>query len=282
MRLTNTLRTCVLAALTLLAACTKTETNTVTVSPADSTYLVEWIPGESVVGKSTFQLRVRRRADFAPATGLAITVRPTMVMTGMTHSTPVDVVTESATQGTYDGTIYYLMASGTGMGYWALDLSVGGEVHTVYPSVDMAMGTDTVKRNLWGASDGMGSMAKKYFLFRDGPYTGEHQLRLHVSRAEDSLMTFKPVFGGATLGAPTGAVTSVSLTASTDPAFATSAAGVDGGHGHWALDLSSFTLDPAVATTVYVRLQVNGEDKTTDGAAASAANAAAVFSVTPQ
>jgi hypothetical protein len=278
------------AFLTLLlsfTACGKTTTEYVTVSAPASTYLVEYIPGmmEAAMGKTTFKLRVRTRADYLPATGLAITLKPLMTMPTYSHSAPADEVTESATPGTYDCAIYYQMASGAGMGYWTVTVTVGTEKVDLYPSVAMAMGTDTTLVRLWGVSDvGAGGMSTtKYVIFRDGPLTAAAgSLKLYLARSENMMMDFKPVYVGATLAGPTGAVTSVTLAASVDAAFTTPLAASHSANGHWSVDVSS--LSPAAGTqaTVYLKLNVNGENKTTDGNVLSSGNGSIAFKVTPQ
>ncbi len=279
------------ALLLSLAACESTTTEYVTVTAPASTYLVEYIPGmmDSVVGKSTFKLRVRTRADSLPATGLAISLKPVMYMPTMTHGAPADVVTESATPGTYDCAVYYLMMSGGGMGYWEVTATIGAEKAVFDPSVGMAMGPmgESVRVNLWGPTDvGMGGMGtNKYFLFLDGPLTAAAgSLKLHVSRSENMMMDFKPVYVGATLAAPTGAVTSVTLAAyaTTDTAFTTPLPAVHSANGHWTIDLSSLGLMAGTQATVNLKLKVNGEDKTTDGLVVSATNASIPFKATPQ
>jgi hypothetical protein len=67
----------------------------------------------------------------------------------------------------------------------------------------------------------------------------------------------------------------MTVEASTDGG-ATWVPAVDVTKGHWGIGLSSFTTG-----TVYVKMNVNGEDKTTDGNAVSGANGYATFIVTP-
>jgi hypothetical protein len=291
--MTNNSRAAIGTALTLLlslTACGKTTTEYVEVTAPASTYLVEYVPGmmDAVVGKSTFQLRVRNRDTFQPATGLNISVKPVMYMTGMSHGAPADVVTESGTTpGTYDCTVYYLMMSGPTMGYWELTATVGTEKAVFDPSVGMAMGpmNESVRVNLWGPSDvGMGGMGiTKYYLFKDGPLTAAAgSLKLYVSRSENMLMDFKPVYVGSTLAAPTGAVTTVTLAASADAAFTTPLVASHSANGHWSVDVSSLSPVAGTQATVYLKLSVNGENKTTDGNVLSAGNGSIAFKVTPQ
>jgi hypothetical protein len=278
------------AALTLLlslTACGSTTTEYVAVTAPASTYLVEYVPGmmDAAMGKTTFQLRVRTRADYAPAAGLAISLKPLMTMPTYSHSAPADVVTESSTPGTYDCAVYYQMASGPGMGYWELTATIGIEDAVFNPSVSMAMGTDSTKVNLWGVNDvGATSMATtKYVIFKDGPLTAaDGSLKLYVSRAENMMMDFKPIYVGSILAAPTGAVTSVTLTASADTAFTTPLPAIHSANGHWSVDISSLGLAAGTQATIYLKLQVNGEEKTTDGLVVSATNASVPFKATPQ
>jgi hypothetical protein len=270
--------------LMLLAGCGNDTTNTeyVQKSAPASTYLVEYIPGmmPAAEGKTTFQIRVRKRSDSSAATGLSLTLIPLMHMTGMTHSTPVDVITESPA-GTYNCTAYYLMASGMGMGYWELQVNIGTETATFYPSVGMAMmGSDTTKVSLYGPSDIVSSMSgtqyNYYYLFNDGVVSAATPtVKLYLSHALDMRMTFMPV---SAVSSPTGTVSSVVVTASTDTAFSSPVVASDDGNGHYSMPIS--TLSTTGTYTVYVKLQVNGEDKTTNGAAATGANAYQSFKIT--
>jgi hypothetical protein len=289
-----------LAALLALAGCGTdrtryvdvTRTEPVAITSGTGAYQVQFIPGpQSVMGKSTFQLAVLERPALTPATGLTITVHPVMYMTGampMQHSAPADVVKESTTAGTYDAAIYYLMASSLTEGYWNVTATIDDgtvvEDVTFGPWVDMPMGTDTVRKNLWGPSDvGMSAMdTNKYFLFRDGPVTAAAGvLPIHLSRAEEMLMTFKAVHLDAVL-AGTGAVTAVALEASADDAFTTPITASHVADGHWTVSLASLGLVKGTARTVYLRLSVNGEAKTADGLAAAGTNDWVAFTVTPQ
>jgi len=128
--------------LMLLAGCGEdTKTEYVEVSAPASTYLVEYVPGtmpngmmmNATMGKSTFQIRVRKRSDGSAAMGLAssMTVYPLMHMNdGRNHASPADPVTESGTPGTYDCTVYYLMPDimgSTVTGFWDLTVTIGTE-----------------------------------------------------------------------------------------------------------------------------------------------------------
>jgi hypothetical protein len=75
-------------------------------------------------------------------------------------------------------------------------------------------------------------------------------------------------------------VNTVNIFASTDGAAWTSAPAVETAKGHWSIG-GLAGLVSGQTGTVYVKLAVNGEDKTTDGNAASGTNAYATFTVMP-
>jgi hypothetical protein len=237
-------------------------------------------------GKTAFKIRITNRSNGLPATGLTVSLMPMMHMAAMSHSTPVDVVTESATAGTYDCTVYYLMASGPGMGYWELKVMIGGmmgETATFYPNVGMSMGANTVRATLKGQNDIISSMTgtekRSYYLFNEG-LTGTTGFNLFIA-AKESMMSYPVVSGGTTLHDETGAawtVNPITVLASTDGSTWTAAN--DNTGGHWSVTGLS-GLSSGVTGTIYVKLNINGEDKTTNGNVASGSNAYASFTVTP-
>jgi len=129
-----------------------------------NSYKVEYVP-ESMMemeGKTSFTLNISDHGG-NPVTGLNVSLMPMMYMSGMMHSSPVAAVTELG-NGQYSATVYYLMASsmmnGMSMGYWKLDIMIGGmmgETATFYPGVMMAMG-DSVKATLKGQTDMIAGM----------------------------------------------------------------------------------------------------------------------------
>lgn len=274
--------------LAFVAGCGGKSSSSDTATTTTPVYKVEYIPGTGtnapVQGKTAFQLKISKQSDGSPATGLNPSLAMTMTMSsGNAHGTPVDSVKESATPGTYDCTAYYLMG-----GTWGMTVMVNGETTTFNPVVSMAMGSDTVRATLYGADDivsGMsGTSYNKYYLFRDGPISAATPtLTLYISHGENMMMDFQAASMGSVLSSPTGTVTSMIVTASTDSTFpATSGVtviGADKGDGHWELSGPS-SLSSAGAYTVYVKLQINGQDKTADGKTASGTNAYATFSVT--
>jgi hypothetical protein len=255
------------------------------------TYRVQYVPGmmAGAQGKTSFKIKITKRSDGSAATGLALSLMPMMHMPSMVHSTPVDAVTEEGSTGIYDCTTYYLMASGPGMGYWELKVMIGSgmgmgmsETAIFYPAVGMAMGTDTVRATVYGADDvvsGMtGTQYNKYYLFRDGPISAATPtVSLFIAHGEMMNMSFKPVSTGAVLSSPTGTVTTMAVQASTDNSTWLTA--TNSAIGHWSV--SGLTgLVSGQTSTIYVRLNINGQDKTANGAAASGGNNA-MFIVTP-
>ena len=110
-----------------VAGCGKSSSDT-----ASPVYKVEYLPGTGmnapIQGKTAFQLKISKQSDGSPATGLSPALTLKMHMTnGDSHATPVDSVKESSTPGTYDCTVYYLMASGPTMGTWEMNVTVGNE-----------------------------------------------------------------------------------------------------------------------------------------------------------
>jgi hypothetical protein len=288
------------AGIVLLAGCgteTKTETVYVQASSPASTYLVEYIPGttmggmmaDATTGKTTFKLRVRNRSTFAAAPGLSLSVYPFMHMSSKSHSSPVDAVTDNA-DGTYDCTVYYLMASGTGTmgGYWELQVNIGSETATFYPSVGMGMGTDTVRAALKGQNDDLislttGTAMRSYYLFSDGAASAT-QINLFLAAQGNMMTSYPAIFTGATLTNEQNTpftVSSALVEATTNPLSSWLTGTNPAGDGHWIV--SGLTLTSAVTNTVYVRMTVNSKVKTTDGLVSNASltNTYATFIVTP-
>ncbi len=269
-------------------------------------------------GKSTCTLTITNNGDGAPATGLDISLMPMMNMAMHSHSTPVDGCVEQADPaGTYRCTVYYLMASkmvnGMSMGFWDLKMTIGGEEAHFYPSVTMAMGGDTAKAVLQGQTDkiaGMGSMSmnqdgdmgeghqmqmsamdmgngtlpenRKYFLFKDNitGMTGNHTFNLFIATKEN-MMSYPAVSIGTELTDENGqkwTVNSMDVEVSTDQTNWITA--TDNGNGHWSASGISGLTDGQQGT-LYVKLVVNGEQKTDDGMAPDGQGDYAVFTITP-
>jgi hypothetical protein len=265
-------------------------------------YRVEYIPGtmDAMEGKSQFTLSVTDRSTQDAVPGLEITLMPMMYMAMHHHSTPVDSITDNG-DGTYTASVYYLMASsmmnGMSMGYWELTAKIGGmngEPAVFYPKVMMNMGSDSVQARLKGQDDlipgmGMGDTVmpenRTYYLFNNGisGSTDDHTFELFVA-AKESMMSYPAIETGLTLNAGDVdyelVIASVTVQVSSDASTWVDA--TEEGNGHWsAAGISGLTDN--VQGTLYVKLSVNGEQKTTDGntPAGDGSNDYAMFSLTP-
>lgn len=254
-------------------------------------YKVEYVPNPmmgAMEGKTMFKVRITDEFD-AAVTGKTVTLMPMMHMASMMHASPVDGCTESATQGEYDCTVYYLMASkmmnGMSMGYWELMVMVEmGESATFYPQVMMAMG-DTAKATLKGQNPGdmiAGMMMpenRPYYLFKDGlTGTTNHTFDLFIA-AKESMMSFPGVSVGTVLksGDTIPDLTATSMIVEVSSDAITWVPADDNTNGHW-----SATGITGLVDTLYVKITINGEQKTTDGLAPTiGVNDSATFTVTP-
>jgi hypothetical protein len=160
------------------------------------------------------------------------------------------------------------------MGTWDLTFSIGGESATFNPTVAMAMGT-TPKITLKGISDKIGMMgsmsSRSYYVFNDG--ISGSTVKLFIAAADDSMkMSFLAVSVGSVLTGLT--VSTMTIEVSSDKNSWTQL--TDDGTGHW-----SKTGLPmlAVGAHLYVRMTINGEQKTTDGAVVGASNAFGDFTI---
>lgn len=262
-----------------------------------STYRVEYLPGMMAAsqGKTSFSIKVTKLSDGSAATGLTLTLMPMMYMPTMSHATPMDAVTESSTPGTYNCTVYYLMASGSGMGYWKLPVMISssmggmGETATFYPSVSMSMSADTGRATLKGVADlitsGTSSTNRSYYLFNDGLTSsmtmGKYDFKLFIA-AKESMMSYPSVGVGKTLTNEQNVswtVATMTVSASTDKSTWIDAT-EDSIAGHWSIT-NLAGLSSGQTGTVYVKLTINGEVKTTDGKTAGDTNGYSTFSVTP-
>jgi hypothetical protein len=246
-----------------------------------------------VTGKSEFQIAVTKKSDGSPATGLAsqIVLYPLMHMSTMNHSSPVpaDAVTESSTPGVYDCTVFFLMATMSATEYWDLQVTLSGETATFNPNVGMAMGSDTVRATLKNNSDMIMSMdgamsARSYYLFKDDATVGTHggEFTIFLATQQEGLMMMPPVVAGMSMMDMNNqnvqmTVTSLDLSASIDgttwEAMTCDANARCSVHIH--------ELVAGTASTVYVKMNINGNDYTTDGSAVSSTNGYATFTVTP-
>lgn len=254
-----------------------------------TSYKVEYLPGTMAAaqGKTNFKIKLSTLAG-APAPGKTVTLRPYMYMAAKSHTTPSDPVVDN-NDGTYSCTAYYVMSStmnGISMGVWELKITIdGAESAYFYPVVAMSMGSTSLTK-LTGISDSMMGMAgaekRTWFLFNDGltGMGGTYSFKLFVATKE-TMTNFPAVYVGKVLKDQNGAdwtVSTMIVQASTDKSTWVTA--TETGNGHWtAAGLTG--LASGVSGSIYVRVMVNGEQKSTDGTAASGANAYQTFTVVP-
>ncbi|MBI5814755.1 MAG: hypothetical protein HZB29_04010 [Nitrospinae bacterium] len=281
-------------------------------TPADSdtlkstsSYRVELVTPDMGLtnGKARFQLKITDKSSGLPVTGLAsaVTLNPVMEMSTMSHGTavPPDAVQESSTAGTYDCTVYFVMASvdasGMSMGTWNLNVAVNGEEVTFTPAVQMYMGTDT-QRIILRSNDDMtmgtdGTMsARWYHVYNAGLVPGETHgsaFTVYIAAQEEGLMHFPAITAGTQLlgmdGAVQKTIDSLLVEISADGAewdpMTCSSNGQCEGHMHHAYSAGE-------QATAYIRVTINGVTYTTDGGAANNSsdpasnNANAVFTAT--
>ncbi|MCP4332762.1 MAG: hypothetical protein GY785_08915 [Gammaproteobacteria bacterium] len=259
-----------------------------------SSYQVDYLPGmmDAMQGKTRFKLRLTDRITEMAVPAANVTFMPMMYMAMHNHSTPIDgACTESATAGTYDCTIYYLMPSqmmsGESMGYWDLKVMANGEMAHLYPTVMMAMG-DTARADLKGVNDQVMNMmtmtmeSRRYHIFKSSlsGMTGNHDFQVFIA-ARETMMGFPKLTDGSVLNSGEMyqlSINSIVVEMSTDLVTWATAASV--GNGYWSA--SGLTgLTNGSQGNIYVKLSVSGEQKSTNGQVASGDNAYATFAVTP-
>jgi len=286
--------------LILLQGCNHDEEDEETPDPSISltdSYSVRYVSDLSSIseGKSTFTLEITDRVSGNTVSGLNVAVMPMMAMVaGHMHDAPVTAVTDNG-DGTYEATVYYLMPSsmmdGTKMGDWTLKVMIGGkggEEATFAPDVNMAMG-DSVKATLLGQSDMiMGMMAaeyRRYFAFKNSLMgtTGDHSFSFFLA-ARESMMSHVAVYENVTLNVGDMTyeylVSPIVVEVSTDGTNWTAA--MSSGDGNYMV--SGLTgLTDSVEGHIYVRLTIQGEQKTTNGSAPAGdgSNDYGTFIVTP-
>ncbi|MDH5388759.1 MAG: hypothetical protein OEY06_09935 [Gammaproteobacteria bacterium] len=248
---------------------------------------------DAMEGKSQFQIRVTDSVG-APVSD-TVSIMPMMHMADKTHSTPVDnagACIPSATPGTYDCTVYYVMASvmmdGTSMGYWDLAVMVGGMADTAhfFPPVMMAMnGTAMVKlknSNLTMMSMD-GPVARTFQVFKSSLISvpGSHTFELFTSTME-TMMSFPAVFDGVSLNEAALIIANMAVEVSTDAAFTSPILANQDGSGYWTAE-GITGLTNGVEGTLYVRIATNTYtlNSSIDGVAGAGINDYATFTVTP-
>lgn len=253
-------------------------------------YRVEYLApaGGDVAGRNTFLFKVTERSDGSAATGLAsgIVLSPLMVMGSMSGASSwPNAVVETATPGTYSGTVYYSMAtSGMGM-YWRLGIVIGSESAIFYPRVAALPAGNTVSARLSNNSDRAGTGNRTYRIWRDSltPSTGGgYDLTVFVSSTDAGYA--QPVFAGQQWSAPSLSLNAVDLAISSDGSNWTPLSPV-GTSGRYAA--SALSLSAGASAKYYLRLRINGSTYTTNGSAPDGitnpalSNSFASFNVTP-
>lgn len=263
-----------------------------------ASYQFEYVQGmmPATEGKTLFKLRVTdATTGLTPQSGLSLSLKAMMHMATMNHSTPAPAAAcvESATAGTYDCIIYYLMPSlmmNTSMGYWNLTVMAGmGESAVFYPTVTMAMngnGKAVLKGQDGDKIAGMtGTENRSYYIFKDSVTgtTGNYTIKLFAA-AKENMMSFPAVYVGKTLNGGSAYelnISAMTIAVSTDGSTWIPADG-SGNDGYWTAG-GVAGLTAGVQGSIYVRVTVNGELKTTDGAAAAGdgSNDSTVITFTP-
>ncbi len=268
-------------------------------------YRFEYQPGmmSAMEGKTTFKIVVTDAATGQVAqSGLNLMLQAKMYMATKMHATPVDGCSESATLGVYDCTLFYLMPSamnGMSMGYWELMVTTdNGEMVSFYPGVGMGMNGNG-KRSLMAQSTGTmvdeagltvptyddfvmnPTSARKYLLFKDSIAAGStsgHKVRLFIA-VKESMDSFPALYTGASFNMASFTANPIDVEFSTDGVSWSPMTGE--GTGYWSFDNAPGLVD-GVENTFYTRLQVNGEQKTTNGSipALDGSNDYAVFTTT--
>lgn len=247
-------------------------------------------PMMTEVGKTVYKLKVTNVSDGSPVVAETPMLMPLMYMgVGHKHSTPHSGCTATDADGIATCTAYFLMASamasGDVMGNWDLKFTHDSENAHFFPKVMMAMG-DTARAVIKGDSSDqipmMNGMAasRNYNLFNNGlsGIGNARSVELFIS-AQESMMNFPPLVDGVELNAGTVyALTpgTIVVKVSTDNSTWVTATTTD--DGLWTASLLTGLVD-GVESTLYVKLSVNGDEKTTTGT--TGGETAAQFTVTP-
>lgn len=251
-----------------------------------TSYKVEYVAGTMAAaqGKTTFKIKVSNITTGAAVTGLTPTLTPKMYMATMSHTTPVDSVTDNG-DGTYTCVVYYLMASGSAMGYWELKVALGSETAIFYPSVAMGMG-DTTKVNLKLSTDtytSMGSTSiRSYPVFKDSLtlMNSMGTLKLFIA-AQESMTSWPALKTGLSLNSAAFTVGTLLVEVSTDSGTTWSAM-TESSAGHFT-KTNIAGLTSGTQATFLVRLTINGNvyNNSSTGTAGGTATNYATFKLTP-
>ena len=258
-------------------------------------YIVEYIPEASGEGEghNTFILEIRD-LDGNLASGKQVSLKPLMTMVGgHVHGTPVGHI-EERDDYYYQGDIYYLMPGGPTMGEWKLSFCIGNGMAAMddgdmnHGDMDMSSacadgedeavfyplvaGRPHVKGTLKGGDNdqipGMseGTQARTYHFFKHSTQQHDGSYHAHVYiAATESMMSFPGLSTEIVLNA--GTETQLEIN---EGGLQVEFSGDDGqtwvdatnahGGGLWAANMNG------MASSLRVKLSVNGEVKTETGA----------------
>lgn len=233
-------------------------------------------PMMTEVGKAQYSLKVTNNSDGSAVANEPVMMMPMMYMAaGHVHSTPHSGCTDTDAQGVATCTAYFLMASamasGDVMGNWDLKFTHDSESVHFFPKVMMAMGDDTSRLRLEGAStdtdhvqDMMGNDAgRKYFIYKDSVTgtTGNHDVKFFVA-TQDSMMSFP-------------ALDAAGVTLEVDGVNANA-----DGNGIWSTNVNTLTDDQL--GSLELKLTVDGQDKKLDEGDNDADHTVTTFKLTPK
>jgi hypothetical protein len=254
-----------------------------------ASYRVEYLAasGGDLTAKDSFQLKITRRSDGTPVTGLAsgMVLTQLMVMTSMSSSsTWPNAVIESSVPGTYVATLYYSMAT-TGLEmYWKLSVAIGAETAVFYPRVAALPVGNTISAKLSSSTDPALTGNRTYRIWRDTVSHGVTGYDFTVFLSSTDSGNTLPVYAGALWSTPQLSLGSVTLQVSSDGSTWGPLTPV-GNSGRY--QVSRLSLTSGSARTLYLKLQINGNTYTTNGnlpdgnSDLTKSNAVAAFSVVP-
>jgi hypothetical protein len=255
-------------------------------------------------GKSVFNLNLKDDSGTAIAS-VTPNMTPMMAMDeamgGHNHSTPSTGCTATDTDGNSQCTVYFLMpsvsANGNTMGEWSLNFSVPNSEGSVSYSPNV-VANSTAKAQLKGGMDDqissmamstmamtMDSMpsteARTYYIFNNGiSKIGDTSSVEMFLAAKESMMSFPALTDNVVLNIDTNnALTidsqSITLKVSADKETWVNATSLNAAKGTWKAEgITNLT------QTLFIKLSVNGVEKTTDGEVAGDDNSSTQISLT--
>jgi len=241
-------------------------------------------------GKSNFTLNVKDSDGFAINSVVPMMMPMMTMVNGHQHSTPNLGCEETDAEGNASCTLYFSMASGPTMGVWNLGFTLPDSEQVAIeftPTVAMAMG-DTKKAKLKGINDMIAGMemdgmimpaSREYQIYNNG-LTGmgdNRSIELFIATKE-SMMSYPALVRNQVLNDGSADYelipTTIEVKVSTDNSSWITA--TTSGEGAWQATGLSGLVDNQEAI-LYVKLAVNGEDKTTNGKVPEGINASAQF-----